>query len=212
MKNEKVNEIREQLKINKKEWTTLYDVDSILLRDGIGVYPNWKFTRFLFSENEIFIKHGTSEPYGGRLSPKFVISSTGRFMNFQYGPVLSPVSYHRDFRDPKAGDIVVFSDGSTIVGECLIKNIIYSSNGTVIEFVNAAPMRNDLLASFYDPKEYDESKCIHGNIFPGVYLKFTENQNGHFNKTFGRYHEVIKYKNIESFNLKLISKKIFNTK
>ena len=53
MKTEKINEIRDQLDLEREKWYTLYDIDSIQLKNGVGIYPNWKFMRFLFTENEI---------------------------------------------------------------------------------------------------------------------------------------------------------------
>lgn len=212
MKSEKLNEIRGQLELNTDEWYTLYDVDSILLKDGKGIYPNWKFLRFLFTENEIFIKHGNSKPYGSRLSTKFSISSTQMSVSFPYGPVVSSVSYHPDFRSPKEGDILVALDSNNnIVSECVIKKVVTGMNGTIVSLLNPIVLKKDIVLCFYDPTEYDPKLCIHGTIVPGVYLKFSENS-GYTHKKYGVYHEIIKSKNIISFDLKLISKKTFTTK
>lgn len=213
MKSEKLNEIRGQLDIPTGKWCTLYDVDSILLKDGKGIYPNYKFLRFLFTENEIFIKHGKSIPYGARLSTKFSISSTRNIISFQYGPLISSVPYHDDFRYPKSGDILVVTDTSgNVVSEALIDSVINGMNGVMITLISPINIKNDILLSFYDPLLYNKDLCVHGAIDIGVYLKFSENENGINHKKYGRYHEIIKDKNIISFDLKLISKKTFTTK
>lgn len=213
MTSEKLNEIIEQLKIEKNIWYTLYDVESIKLKNGKGIYPNWKFLRFLFTDKEILIQHGDSEPYGARLSTKFAISSNRNNITFSYGPLISPVTYHHDFRNPKIGDIIVASDSSGIIlSESIISNIIYASNGTNISLVNPITMKNDILLSFYDPKEFNMPTCVHGTIVTGVYFKFKENPNGIKYKKYGVYHESIKYKDIVSIELKLVSKKTFTAK
>ena len=213
MKNEKINEIRDQLDLEREKWYTLYDIDSIQLKNGVGIYPNWKFMRFLFTENEIFIKHGTSVPYGGRIISKFMISSSQMSISFPYGPLLSPVNIHKDFREPCSGDILVASDSDgNIVSECFIQKINRGMNGTTIILANPITLKKDILLSFYDPKMYCSDDCVHSTIVPGVYMKFTENENGIFHKKYGKYQEIIKNKNIISFSLKLISKKTYTAK
>lgn len=213
MKNEKLNEIKTQLELTDKQWYTLYDVESIVLKNGIGIYPNWKFMRFLFTENEIFVKHGTSTPYGARLITKFMISSTQMSISFPYGSLISSVAIHSDFREPQSGDILVASnsDGG-ILSECIIDKVTRGMNGTTISLVNPITLSKDVLLSFYDPREYNVESCIHSSILPGVYMKFNENESGQIHKKYGKYQEVIKNKNIVSFNLRLISKKTYSVK
>lgn len=213
MKSEKLNEIRNQLGLLTGTWYTLYDIDSILMKDGRGVYPNYKFLRFLFTENEIYVKHGKSTPYGARLSTKFSISSTRMAVSFQYGPIISSVSYHSDFRVPRSGDILVASDSKgNVVSESVIESVIFGMNGTMITLLTPITLNNDVLLSFYDPQMYSKDLCVHGTIDPGVYLKFLENENGINHKKYGKYHEILKDRNIISIDLKLISKKTYTTK
>lgn len=213
MTNEKLNEIKTQLGIDNKKWYTLYDVESISLKNGVGIYPNWKYMRFLFSENEIFIKHGNSKPYGARLITKFMISSTQRSISFPYGSLISSVSQHPDFREPKIGDILVASNSDgAILSECIIDKITRGMNGTTISLVNPIALNKDILLSFYDPSEYDPENCIHSSILQGVYMKFEENIAGQTNKKYGKYQEIIKNKNIVSFDLKLISKRTYSAR
>jgi len=77
MKKEKYEEIIENLKLPKNTWITLTEFDSIVLSNGVGIYPNWQHMRFLLTDNEIIIKHGYSEPYGARLAFRFSISTDG---------------------------------------------------------------------------------------------------------------------------------------
>lgn len=212
MTSEKLNEFLNNMKLEKGKWVTLYDIDRIELRGGIGVYPNWRFMRFLFTDNEVLVRHGNSKPYGARLNTKFMFSMDYCSVSFQYGPLIASVNTHEDFRNPKTGDILVATNESgIIVSESIISRVTSAINGHTIHLANPVAPAPGIFLSFYDPTCFNPETSIHGKILTGVYTTFVENP-GSKHKKYGVYHEIIKIKNIESFDLKLISNKTYNVK
>ena len=85
---------------------TLTEIESIILNDGRGIYPNWVHMRFLITNDSIVIKHGYSEPYGGRFNYRFAISNDAMSLSFPPSNILAPTLFTEPFRQPKVGDIV----------------------------------------------------------------------------------------------------------
>lgn len=203
MKKERFEEIITNLKLEKEKWMTLTEIESIILDDGRGIYPNWVHMRFLITKNnELIIKHGGSIPYGSRLGYRYAVSYDSMSVQFPPDAVLVSSEFCGDYRLPKPGDILRSTIGPfKTLSECLIRNVERASNAFVIELSNPLRYNNETRLSFYDPKEYSADDCIHGNEVEGIYAKFQEN-NGK-NKKFGIQHEIIKIKNIKEINLKL---------
>lgn len=205
MRKEQFNEIIEDLKIEKNKWLTLGEVESILLSDGRGIYPNWRHMRFKFTDDSILIKHGDSFPYGARLGNIFNINNDMKQISFPPSSIIAPSEFYSDFRLPKSGDIVRFTNGaSTLLSECLVENVLMTSNVFVIKLVNRANIGKDFRISFYDPQEYDKDICMHSSEVEGIYMKFSEND-GKQRKS-GIFHETIKCKEISEIMLKLAYK------
>ena len=187
MTNEKYEEIIENLKLEKYKWITLTEFDSIVLSNGVGIYPNWQHMRFLLSDNEIIVKHGSSEPYGARLGYRFSLAIDGSSIQFPADSIVAPSNYYTNFRKPQAGDIIRTTSGiNKIVSECMISNVCNAYNGFSIDVVNPIKFPKDGRLSFYDPKQYDEKTCIHGTEAEGIYMKFKENDGK--NKKYGIQH------------------------
>ena len=203
MKKEVFENFLANAKIEKNKWTSLPEIDSIVLDDGRGIYSNWMHLRFYITDNEIFIVHGLSEPYGARLSTRFKYSYNFMEVSFDPSNVVLKSSYYGNFRYPKAGDFLVSSDGTgNVLSTSMITETDMFINSFSIKVSNPIKDTPTSKLNFYDPNEYNANLCIHGNIEEGIYMKFKEN-NGKHKKDFGKYHEVIKVKNIAEINLKL---------
>lgn len=210
MKKEQFKEIIEELNLHKFEWLQLNEIDSFVLSNGRGVYPNWKHLRFQILDDSIFVQHGDSVPYGGRLGNVFSISSDNRQIAFPPGSVLADTPYQ--FRLPRVGDIVCATDGhkKSPKFSAMIINIINASNQFVIQLSNPVIPSNDFRLSFYDPAEVEENICMHSTEVEGLYMKFSPNYGKP--KKYGIKHEVIKIKDIKEIKLKLASQKIYTIK
>ena len=202
MTKEKYEEIIKNLNLEKNKWQTLTEIESIVLNDGIGIYPNWVHMRFLLTDNEILIKHGSSVPYGSRLSCRFAISPNNMSLSFPPESVIVNSEFAVPFRKPKPGDILRATKGEKVLCECLVSKVMNVMNGFYIDLSNPLRFSNDARLSFYDPGMYSENDCIHGTEIEGIYLKFTENHGKE--KKFGIQHESIKIKEIKEINLKLL--------
>lgn len=202
MKKERFEEIIANLKLEKKKWMTLTEIESIILNDGRGIYPNWVHMRFLLTDDSIIIKHGESEPYGSRFNYRFAISNDACGLSFPPGAVLIGNPYIENFRLPKAGDIIRSTIGvDKVLSESLISRVYNASNSFTIDVVNPIRLTGDAHLSFYDPQMYNKNECIHGTEVEGIYTRFSENKGK--NKKFGVQHEVINIRNIKEINLKL---------
>lgn len=204
MKKERFEEILFNLKIEREKWLTLTEIESIVLDNGRGIYPDWIHIRFLITKNnEIIIKYGNSEPYGCRLASRYSISYNNMSLSFPPENVIANSSYCKEFRLPKKGDIIRSTVGCfKILSESVISGVQAAGNTFYIDLLNPIKYNSESHLSFYDPKEYELENCIHGNEVEGIYTKFQEN-NGK-NKKFGIQHEIIKIKNIKEINLKLL--------
>lgn len=211
MKREKYEDFLEQLEYSKNKWYILNDIDAIYLDNGVGIYPNWCHTRFMFRDNDILIRHGYSIPYGARLISMYAVSSDRYNINFPPGNIISSTEFYRTFRPPKAGDILVSSDGlGNNLSESLVRQVLVSSNTVSIYLSNQVSINQNSRLSFYDPIEYKKEECSHSESVEGVYMKFNPNNGGKKDKNAGNYHEVIKIKNITEISLKLNTKKVYN--
>lgn len=207
MKQERFKEIFEKLEIPHNKWINLSEIAYILLNDGRGIIPNWQYLKFLIDDKEnIFIKHGTSEPYGAKLSRLFSPSFDMRDISFPPGKTVIPTKFYSSFREPKSGDIIVAVSNEKIIDYSVIDSIMKMGNLTSISLM--APLkncinRNDFLLSFYDPGEYvSDTFHMHSEEEVGIFMKFVENQ-GKEKKNIGCYEEIIKPKQIKEIELKV---------
>ena len=215
MKNENFEEIISQLKLEKNKWLLFSDIDSIILKDGTGRYPNWRHLRFLIDDkNEIYIQHGKSEMYGARLSTLYSLSYDNSSISYNSGAIVLPDEINGRFRQPASGDIIRVGYGKNpCIYETLISSIVHGYNGCIIKLVAPIPKMNDdeYRFSFYDPKIYDSKSCIHGTEEEGIYMKFIPNS-GKTHKIYGVFHEKINIKEISEINLKLKTDKTYSLK
>lgn len=210
MKKENFIEFLKNAKIEKDKWTTLPEVESIVLSSGRGIYPNWKHLRFKVYDDIIFVQHGDSEPYGARLGNMFSLSGDKTKISFPPSSILAEVNY--PFRQPVVGDILRVTNGkNNLTSEAMIVNVLKASNCTVYTLSNPINATNDFRLSFYDPTQYEEHSCMHSSEIEGFYMKFTANQ-GKERKT-GIFHELIKVKDISEIKIKLgIKNKTYTVK
>ena len=209
MKRDNYEDFLNQLDYKKNIWYTLNDIDSFILTNGIGIYPNWCHTRFLFKDNDILVQHGYSKPYGARLTSTYAIGNDRLTVQFPPGKIIIPTDYYSDFRMPKSGDILVSSAGKNrILSESLIRDIIISRNVITIYLSNPVITNQESRFSFYDPTEFNH-ECNHGNIVEGIYMKFYNNP-GRVDRKLGTFHEIIRVKDISEVILCLSSKKTYN--
>ena len=214
MKNENFEEIVNQLKLEKNKWISFSDIDSIILNNGRGVYPNWRHLRFLINDrNEIYIQHGKSEMYGARLSTLYSIAYDNSSISYSGGAIVLP-DINGNFRAPESGDIIrVGYRKAPCFYETVISSVVYGYNGCIIKLIMPIPKTpdNEFRFSFYDPKIYNEKDCIHGTEEEGIYMKFIPNS-GKTNKLYGIFHEKINIKEISEINLKLKTNKTYSLK
>lgn len=201
MKQERFNEIITNLKLERNKWIDLNEISSIVLSDGRGIYPNWKYLRFMILESSILVKHGDSEPYGARLVPTFNPSYDYESFSFPLNAIQS-TSYYSTYRLPETGDILRATYDSTTLWEAYILECVKSMNGLIIKTGSPHITKKPFHLSFYDPEEYDEGLCMHSTEVEGVYMKFKENK-GKIKKGLGAVEEIIKVKNIQEINLRV---------
>lgn len=209
MESLKYEEILENLKIEEDVWLKLHEVDTILLKSGEGIYPDWEKLRILFSKDRIFIKYGESIPYGARLSGLASMSADHLTLIFHKTnegiKVESSEYYPEGFRQPEPGDFIVLSKGvNQIYGEYMIMDKKPTFNNINIELVTPARYDPSLRVSYYDGKVFNNrNDCMHSDIVEGIYMKFNINKNHRIHKKYGGYHRSIKIKDIDELKLKI---------
>jgi len=203
----KFHEFMKDLEIDENQWSTFEEIESIVLKSGLGIYPNWAHTRFKVADNHILVCHGNSKPYGARLNLSATLSGGKQSIMLEGNNIVPDTQYYKDFRLPKIGDHLVVSDGD-ILDEAIIMDVEKSYNMFRIELSKPLQTRKIMKFSFYDPQEYDKYMCSHSSNVEGIYMKLIPNK-GKEDKKYGVYHETIKIKDIESINLK-INTKIYN--
>lgn len=208
MKKDNFREILNSLEIHTEEWTDLYEIESIFLNNGRGIYPDWKHLRFLITKDmDILIKYGDSKPYGARLTHLFNISIDGIDITLSTPELLPETMFYSGYRYPRAGDILRYTNGKKVLNEVVITKVNIYANQTYMNISSPLSLREHGNLSFYDPLEYENtSNCIHSNPIEGIYMKFTPNEMKN-HKKFGGYHELIKCKEISEIKLKVVSRK-----
>jgi len=209
MTNENAEKIFSNLKIKKDIWKNFCEIDSIIMKNGVGYYPNWKHLRFLYTGKEILIKHGDSLPYGARLTTSYGLSEDRLEVSFTPGQIVIPSEYYSDFRLPRFGDIIRSSETAfKVLSESIIMDVKFYANTTQIKLATPIFFSNYSKLSFYDPNEYKKETAMHATEVEGIYMNFKERK-GKSYKNFGSYHEKIKIKDISEINLKLSNKKVY---
>jgi len=212
----KFEEIIKKLKYDKDKWLLFHEIDNIILFDGRGAYPNWKYLKFLISgeKEKILIKHGQIKPYGARLNGLLYLSGDLKSLTFSrtnMGINIESSSFYNEwFRQPRIGDYIRATDGTIVYGESPIMDIVHTSNSIIL--ILALPLNVPINArvSFYDYSvlSSDRENCIHSTFHEGIYMHFIANE-GKIDKKIGIYHEEIRIKDIKEINLK-IGKDYFN--
>lgn len=203
MKKEVFENFLNNAKIEKNKWISLPEVESIMLKGGIGIYPNWIHLRFYITDSKIFIRHGSSTTYGARLSSRLRYSYNYTEVTFEPSSIVLSSRYCTNFRLPRAGDFLVSSDSPNhVLSTSMIIKVESFANAFTIKVSNPIKDTPTSILSFYDPEEYDKDNCIHGTVEEVIYVKFSPNETK--KKSFGKYHEVIKVKNITEINLRLV--------
>lgn len=214
MEKEKFEEIITKLKYEKNKWITLHEIDSILLSNGRGLYPNWKYLKFLIADGKMFIKHGKVEAYGARLSTPNSVAGDYSYITFprsKEGLRIQPSQFYGEgFRQPKFGDMLRITEGmEKVYGERIITEVAITMNAAIVKLSTPIRFPNTGRISFYDPTILNDAEnCIHSTMDEGIYMHFIPNE-GRVHKEFGSYHEVIRIKNIKEINLK-VGKEYFN--
>lgn len=208
MTKEKLNELLDELHIEKNKWLDMYEIEGIILASGRGIYPDWKHIRTLITDNlDLLIRYGNSSPYGARLTFSNSISIDGMTIRLNSADLIQESVFYPGFRYPQVGDIIRLTHGpKTCLGESIITSASIGANCTILELSKPLPTTRSGMLSFYNPIEYDETLCMHSNPIEGVYMKFHPNmlQN---TKKYGGYHELIKCKEISEIILKVVAKK-----
>jgi len=217
MEKENFQAIVTKLKYPKNEWLFFHEIESIILNSGRGIYPNWKYQKFLIKENyDIIVRYGKVKPYGARLNGFLYMSGDHTTVNFAIGEkgiqIENSSFYGEFFRQPKAGDVLRISDGiNKILGESIIKEIRYQINSVSLVLWNPIGLFKNGKYSFFDNSvlNSDSTNCIHGTISEGIYQHFIPNDSKSKDKRFGIFHEEIKFKSIKEINL-IVGKEYFD--
>ena len=60
MDKDKFEKLINELEFERNKWLDFSEIDTILLKNGRGIYPDWRHMRFMINDkNEILIKHGS---------------------------------------------------------------------------------------------------------------------------------------------------------
>lgn len=205
MKKEKFEEFVENLELEKEKWITLDEVDSIILSNGVGIYPDWKHLRFRIKDSEILIQHGDSSPYGARLGTRYQMDFSRTGITYPSNNIVPDTQYYYNFRNPVAGDVIRASEHGEAKDEVVIIETIPTIAGLYIELARPVAFSNEMLFSFYDPMQFEKDNCMHSDIVDGIFMKFNPNL-GKLRKD-GVYHDSIKVKDISEIRLKIKSKR-----
>lgn len=208
MEREKFEKFLTNAKIEKYKWCQLEEIDSFVLNNGIGIYPNWKHLRFYISDKEILVEHGTSVPYGGRLSSTHRFSYDYLDIAFMPNLIIQPSKYYQDLPEPKTGDILVSTDGDRVLSESIIMMVSKYTNETSIHVATSIKNTSSSKISFYDPSKYDKALCNHNTVDEGIYMRFCPNQSKKV-KDGLPYHDSFKIKDITEIHLSLKCNKIY---
>ena len=205
MRKEEILNIAKELDITLEEWNEFYEIESINLISGKGIYPNWRHLRFLISKDgDIYVKHGESKPYGARLTLNFSITIDGLGVHLSAIDTVPGTDYYEKFRLPAVGDTLRYSDGSKIVNESIITKVSRGSNCIILDVFPKLNTETYGKLSFYNVNER-QILSMHGAPVEGIYMNFFENS-GKRHKVYGVFHEIIKPKEVKSINLNIRSK------
>lgn len=203
MEKKNLEEIFKKLDIPYEKWIELDEIESIILNDGRGVYPDWRHVRFLIKPDlTIMVQHGKCEPYGDRLASEFVVSFDKKTFSFKRDNVLSELNGFKPFREPIIGDFICSTDGNKLLSEAVIINISKASN---LFIITASQSLKPGRLSFYSASNRNWLD-MHSTHVEGKYMKFIRN-NGRSDKNYGFYNEIIKPKEIKEINLQIGTKK-----
>jgi len=215
MEKEKFEEIVLKLKLERNKWLLFHELESIILSNGKGFYPDWKYLRFLISDdNKIFVRHGKIKPYGARLGSPLSVAGDYSYITFPRTdrgvPIENSSFYDEWFRQPQFGDVLRVTENlKTVYGESIITGVKGTFNSVIVELATPLKFPRTGKLSFYDPSFLsDRDNCIHSTIHEGIYMYFSSNPVKKMGK-FGETHEVIKIKDIKEINLK-VGKEYFN--
>jgi hypothetical protein len=214
MQKEKFEEITIKLKYEKEKWLLFHEIDSILLSSGKGFYPNWKYVKFMITEEKILVRHGKVKPYGARLGGLMYLSADLRVLNFartNAGIHMESSSFYDEwFRQPKIGDYIRVTEGDIVYGESPIMDVKYTMNAVMMEVGIPIKIPISARVSFYDYTVLasDRENCAHSTFNEGMYMHFITNE-AKPHKKYGIYHEEMKIKDIKEINLK-VGKEFFN--
>jgi hypothetical protein len=211
MLKEKFEEIVSKLKYERNKWHIFHEIEGIVLNSGRGIYPNWKHTRFLISnDGKLYINYGDVKPYGARLSGLLYASGDYTALTFTMTdkgiPIENSNYYGEWFRQPKVGDYIRVTEGlNKVVGESMIRDIKPSLNSIIVDMWLPIKGSNKSRISFYDPKMLNDNRdrAVHGTMEEGIYVIFEPYTFGYKTKQFGNYHEEIKIKDIREINLRV---------
>jgi len=209
MEKEKFEEIIKKLGYKREKWLFFQEIDRILLASGKGIYPNWKNLKFLITkDNRILIRHGSVKPYGARLMSTFMPNADFKIISFpktEMGIGIESSSFYNEwFRQPRFSDVIRATEGTKTYGESVILDIRTSGLNILVELSKPLVFSKTARLSFYDPSYLnDRDNCIHSSINEGIYMHFSPNASKDKNKKFLPYHETIKYKDIQSIELKV---------
>lgn len=108
MERSEFNKFVENIGYQKFKYYSFREIESIIFKNGIGIYPNWKKMKFMITDDDILILHGRLEPYGGRIKGLINFSGAYDYMMLnmsKHGLILDTKSFYgRDFRPPRDGD------------------------------------------------------------------------------------------------------------
>jgi hypothetical protein len=206
MEKGKFREILAGLSLQREKWLTLHEVESIVLKSGRGVYPSWKFLRFMVTHDDrIIVRHGKSVPYGARISGLSMISGDMKSLYFspsKDGVQIESSPLYGEFRQPRVGDTVRVTEGLGVShGEALIVDRTAAINAVILTIAQPLHIPRTGKLSFYDTSVYSDSEnCVHSSVNEGVYMHFQPNQSkrkyrGHW------YHEEIRPSDVQEIRL-----------
>lgn len=215
MEKEKFREIFSKLGHEREKWLTLQEIDSVITSSGKGYYPNWKFLKFMLTNDDrILVRHGKSEPYGARISGLSMVSSDTTMLYFkpsERGLVqIESSPMYGDFRQPRVGDTIRVTEGLSVChGESIVMEVKPTFNAVILVLSHPLSIPRSARLSFFDTEVYsDRGNCVHSSMSEGIYMHFVPNRS---KKKFRgqEFHEEIKARDILEINLS-VGKEYFN--
>jgi hypothetical protein len=172
MKKEQLKQLCEKYGIVPDVWTPTFGISEIKISNGTSVFPDITKLRFRYDSKHksLDVLYGKTSPFGALFAKHGNWGIGFRNIDFMWSP---NQLFTTGFRTPRIGDTFRISYSGKVLFETMITAANCSTNMCSFNILTPA---NNLVdygrMSYYDSRLKD-TYSIDGNIWDGVYLKFT---------------------------------------